>query len=86
LTTTYTHFSATINRPGHRFPLCGPITDARVGDLVNYGTTPGAAKAADPDFLARVAAMAARLRAGETVTVGPAVVTPVTAEEYERTR
>lgn len=79
---TFTHYSATINLPGHTFPLFGVIDVRNMLLLANNGRTPSEERAAE--LAGEAARIRSELEAGRVVATRSATIQPITAEEYER--
>jgi hypothetical protein len=73
MTTTFTRYTASIDIPGHTFPLEGPLTLDQCVMLAAGGNT---VREPSPELVERATDLLTRLREGRVVQVARAVVTP----------
>lgn len=81
--TTNLYYAASIAKQGHSFPLRGEATPENLLLLANYGTTPARVT---PELEAEATRIREALAAGRTVTRGAATISPISEQEYKRTR
>lgn len=80
----FTHFIATIDIPGHEFPLYGEISEKSLLMLANNGTDPSSDKHRE-ELKQEAERIGSALKAGQIAATKTATIKPLTKEEYDRT-